>query len=77
MEPDDFADQLKGLVTAQTVILTKFTIKRDKTLTIWDRPLIEMPEQILHRRRCALSQAPRKSLLGGARSGPLGCRFRS
>ena len=57
MEPDDFADQLKALVTAQTVILTRFTIKRDKTSTIWDRPLIEMPEQILHRRRCALSQA--------------------
>jgi hypothetical protein len=49
IEPDDIADQSKALVTAQTVILTKFTIKRDKISTIWDRPLIEMPEQILHR----------------------------
>jgi hypothetical protein len=43
-------------VTAQTVILTRFTIKRDKMLTIWDRPLIEMPEQIPHCRRYALSE---------------------
>jgi hypothetical protein len=34
IEPDDFTDRLKALVTAQTVILIKFTIKRDKTSII-------------------------------------------